>query len=113
MNRNWPPVHVLPSNRNDYLNGLNNAAEVDFSYLNNLLRILMGASLLDLLDQVGTADDELISLKAASRITPYSEKYLALRCNQGELPSLRSGREWRTSKLALELYQEQVGRKNK
>jgi hypothetical protein len=73
----------------------------------------MGASLLDLLDQVGTANDELISLKNASKISPYSEKYLALRCKQGELPSLRSGREWRTSKFAIELYIEYVGRKSK
>jgi Fic family protein len=113
MNRNWPPVHVLPYYRNDYLNGLNHAVNGDFGYLENLLRILMGASLLDLLDQVGTADDELISLKDASNISPYSEKYLALRCKQGELPSLRSGREWRTSKLAIELYKEFIGRKSK
>jgi Fic family protein len=111
LKRNWPPVHVLPAHRSDYLNALNRAAKDEFNYLENLLRILMGASLLDLLDQVGTMDDELISLKAASAITPYSKKYLALRCKQGELPSLLSGRQWRTSKWALELYSEHVGRK--
>ena len=93
LNRNWPPIHIIPPYRNSYLLGLNQAAEGNYCYLENFFRILMGASLIDLLDQVGTANDELISLKEASKIEPYSEKYLALRCKQGELPSLRSGRD--------------------
>ena len=48
MNRNWPPVHILPVHRNDYLDALNKAAKDDFSHLKNLLKVLMGASLLDL-----------------------------------------------------------------
>lgn len=111
FSRNWPPVHILPTHRDNYLKGLNEAAKGDLSYLDNFLKIIMGSSLLDLLDQLGTAEDELISLKDAASLSPYNEKYLALRCKQGEIPSLMSGREWRTSKWALELYQEHVGRK--
>ncbi len=111
LRRNWPFVHVLPFHRKDYLDSLNAAARGDFSPLENLFRILMGASLLDLLDSVGTKKDKLISLKKAAKSYPYSEKYLALRCKQGELPGLRSGREWRTSERALELYRENAGRK--
>jgi Fic family protein len=111
LRRNWPPVHVLPRNRNQYLEGLNNASNGDFFVLENLVKELMGASLVDLLDQVGTKKDRLISLKSAAREFPYSEKYLALRCKQGELPALMSGREWRTSKRVLELYRDFVGRK--
>ncbi|UCF08643.1 MAG: Fic family protein [Thermoplasmata archaeon] len=111
LRRNWPPVHVLPQHRNDYLNALNTAHEGDYFPLNNLLKTLMGASLLDLLDQVGTKKDRLLSLKEAAITFPYSEKYLALRCKQGELPALREGREWRTSGRALELYVDIIGRK--
>jgi Fic family protein len=111
LRRNWPSVNVLPRNRKKYLKGLNNANSGDFSLLENLLKTLMGASLLDLLDQVGTKKDSLISLKEAARRFPYSEKYMALRCKQGELPALRSGREWRTSERALTLYRNFVGRK--
>jgi len=111
LKRNWPPVHILPANRDDYLDSLNRAADGNFVPLENLLRSLMASSLMDLLDQVGTAEDELISLKDAARLSPYSENYLALRCKQGELPSIKSGREWRTSSRALALYKQYTGRK--
>lgn len=111
LRRNWPPIHVLPPNRNDYLKALNAASNGDYSLLLNLLRTLMGASLLDLLDRVGIKKDGLIALRQAAKSFPYSEKYLALRCKQGELPALRSGREWRTSERALNLYMDIIGRK--
>ena len=111
LKRNWPPIHVLPAHRDDYLDSLNMAAEGDFEPLEDLMKILMASSLLDLLDQVGTKDDELLSIKEAINSSPYGEKYISLRCKQGEIPSLKSGREWRTSKRALALYQEHGGRK--
>jgi Fic family protein len=110
IKRNWPPVHVLPMHRDDYLAGLNSAADGDMEPLTDLLKTLMGSSLLDLLDQVGTAKDELMSLKRASKASPYSTNYLALRCKQGQMPALKEKGEWRTSKRALKLYQENVGR---
>ncbi len=111
IRRNWPFVHVLPRHRDEYLESLDAAFGGDPTLLVNLLKMLMGASLLDLLDQVGTQEDTLISLKEAARSYPYSEKYLALRCKQGELPALTSGREWRTSRRAMELYGDIIGRK--
>ncbi len=110
IKRNWPPVHVLPMHRDDYLESLNQAAKGNFELLENLLKRLMASSLIDLLDQIGTAKDELISLKQAAKKSPYSENYLALRCKQGELPALKEGREWRTSERALGLYVEHVAR---
>ena len=110
VKRNWPPVHVLPMHRHDYLAGLNSAAEGDAEPLAGLLKVLMGSSLLDLLDQVGTSEDELISLKDASKKSPYSAQYLALRCKQGELPAIKERGEWRTSGRALGVYREYVGR---
>ena len=111
LRRNWPPIHVLPPNRNEYLKALYAASDGDYSHLVNLLKTLMSASLLDLMDQVGTKEDSLIALREAARSFPYSEKYLALRCKQGEMPAVRSGRQWRTSDRALKLYGDFVGRK--
>ena len=111
LKRNWPPVHVLPSHRDDYLEALDAASEGAYLLLENLLKTLMGASLLDLLDQVGTKKDRLLSLRKIAQTSHYSEKYLALRCKQGELPALKSGREWRTSGRALGIYCDNVGRK--
>lgn len=110
VRRNWPPVHILPAHKEAYIAGLNSAFEGDLKPLADLFKKLMASSLLDLLDQIGTSDDELISLGEASKILPHSRNYLALRCNQGELPSLKEKGQWRTSRRALELYGKWVGR---
>ncbi|MCK4717392.1 MAG: Fic family protein [Thermoplasmata archaeon] len=111
LRRNWPPIHILPSHREQYMRALAAAAKDNLAPLTEFLKILMGASLVDLLDQVGTAEDELLSLSEAAKEAPYSPQYLALRCKQGELPAVKSGREWRTSKHALRLYLSHLGRK--
>lgn len=113
LRKNWPPIHILPEHRGKYLDSLNEAANENLSPLETFLRIRMGSSLIDLLDQVGSEKDELISLKEASKKSPYGNRYLALRCKQGELPALKSGREWKTSERALRMYEDVVGRKSK
>jgi Fic family protein len=110
LRRNWPPVHVLPRHRKAYLDALNRGAADDLTRLEGFLKLLAGASLVDLLDQVGTSEDELLDLKRAAKLSPYGPKYLALRCQQGALPAVRTGREWRTSKRALKLYLRLVAR---
>ena len=113
LKRNWPPVHVLPEHRKQYLDGLNRAdAEGDLSSLIKLLEKLMGGSLLGLLDEVGTAEDELVTLAEAAENSPYSVKYLGLRCKQGMLPAVRSKRnKWLVSRRVLRLYREHAGRR--
>lgn len=111
LKRNWPPVHVLPEHKDDYLDSLNEAAGGNFGPLEDFLRERMGSSLIDLLDQVGTERDELVSLKEAAEKSFYESRYLALRCKQGKIPALKSGREWKTSERALNLYADFVGRK--
>jgi hypothetical protein len=71
----------------------------------------MGSSLVDLLNQVGTSEDELMNLKKISKLVPYGPKYLALRCQQGIVPAVKTGREWQTSKRVLELYAKHVARR--
>ncbi len=111
LKRNWPPVHILPPHRGAYLGALNDAVRNDFSSLEGLLKFLTGASLVDLLDQVGTAEDELTDLKKISKIAPYGPKYLALRCQQGVIPAVKTGGVWQTSRRALKLYTRHVARK--
>ena len=110
LNHNWPPIHVLPRHRDNYLDTLNAAAKGNLSPLERLLKLLMGASLVDLLNQVGTSEDELMNLKKISKIVPYGPKYLALRCQQGIVPAVKTGGEWQTSKRVLELYAKHVAR---
>jgi len=111
LNHNWPPVHILPRHRNDYLDALNDAANGNLSLLEGLMKLLTGASLVDLLDQLGTSEDELMNLKKISKFVSYEPKYLALRCQQGIIPAVKTGGEWRTSRRVLKLYSMYVARK--
>ena len=113
IKHNWPPVHVLPSDRDRYLGALREGNNGDLAPLTDLLKIGMGASLLDLLSQVGTPEDELKPLNELQEDGAYSAKYLALRARQGELPALRKKGEWRSSKRALGLYIDKVARPSK
>ena len=109
LRHNWPPVHVLPPDRDRYLDALEQG-HAELAPFEEFLRVGIGRSLLDLLDQVGTKDDELKPLRRFESRGAYTGKYLALRANQGRLPSLKVGGDWRTSARAIRVYRELVGR---
>jgi Fic family protein len=110
LKHNWPPVHILPPDRDRYLACLEFGHAGRWSDLEEFLRMAMGRSLVDFLDQVGTKDDELKPLKKFGRRGTYSAKYLALRSNQGELPAVKVRGDWRTSARAIQVYRDFVGR---
>lgn len=111
LKTSWPPAHVLPADRDAYMAALEAGHRGDLAPLRALLVQALGRSLLDLLDQVGTKQDELAPLAALARRGPYDAKYLALRASQGALPALKEGKAWRTSPRAVALYVEHQGRK--
>lgn len=123
LRHNWPPVHVLPPDRDAYLaaleaghgagKGPRRAREPGgpLEPLRALLEALLARSLLDLLDQVGTRQDALRPLAELAERGPYDAKYLALRASQGALPAIKQGKAWRSSERALRLYVHARGRK--
>jgi Fic family protein len=110
MKHNWAPVHLVPGDRDEYLAALEGAQGGDQSALVHLLQEAMARSLLDLLDQVGTEQDELKALWSFGSKSGYSSNYLALRANQGELPAVKERGRWRTSARAMALYREHAAR---
>ena len=104
LKHNWPPVHILPQDSKPYLSAMERGHSSDLSDLTSLLKVLMGRSLLDLLDQVGTADDELKPLRYFESKGPYTAQYLRLRAGQGKLPALKVAGDWHTSKRAFGYY---------
>jgi cell filamentation protein, protein adenylyltransferase len=112
LQKSWPPAHILPADRSAYTVALQAGHEGDLGPLQALLEAALARSLLDLLDQAGTKQDELQPLAELAERGPYDAKYLALRASQGLLPAMKDGREWRTSARALALYAEQHGRKD-
>lgn len=111
LKHNWPPLHVTPADKAPYVAGLEAGHAGDLRALEEFLGRALARSLLDLLDQVGTAEDELRPLAELERDGPYDAKYLALRASQGALPALKQGKAWRTSRRAVGLYAREVGRK--
>lgn len=110
LKHNWPPVHILPPDRSRYLRTLNAGHSGDLTELEALLTTAMGRSLLDLLDQVGTAEDALKPLRKIATRGPYSAKYLGLRAGQEKLPAIKIAGDWNTSPRALRLYRERIDR---
>ena len=110
LKHNWPVVHILPPDRSRYLKGLEKGHGGDLEDLEEFLRVTMSRSLLDLLDQVGTREDELKPLKKVAGKGKYSMKYLALRASQERLPAVKVSGDWRTSERAVRLYRDLVGR---
>lgn len=109
LKHNWPPVHILPPDRDRYMRCMEAAHGEGAGMLEGFLLECMARSLLDILDQVGTKQDALGPLKVLAKGGPYSPKYLALRASQGVLPALKVGGAWRTSERALRLYREHIG----
>jgi Fic family protein len=110
LKHDWPPVHILPPDRESYLSCLEVAHTGNLAKLEDFLRTMMASSLLDLLDQVGTKDDELKPLKAFAAKGPYSAQYLSLRAGQSVLPAVMIRGDWHTSQRALQLYRCEFGR---
>ena len=110
LKHNWPPVHILPPDRKRYLSAMEKGHSSDLSGLVLLLKELTGRSILDLLNQLGTAEDELRPLQYFEAKGPYSAQYLRLRAGQGRLPALKVSGDWHTSTRALRLYREATGR---
>ncbi len=111
MKHNWPPVNVLPGDREAYLKSLQAGNRGDLAPLTDFIMVRTGSSLLNLLSQVGTIEDELKPLVKFQGGETYSAKYLALRADQGELPAIKVKNRWQSSERALQLYIEVVGRK--
>jgi hypothetical protein len=70
----------------------------------------MAASLLDMLDMLGTERDRLVPIPTLGRKGGYSGHYLALRALGGELPAVKVKGRWRSSRRAVAAYAEHVGR---
>lgn len=111
LKHSWPPVHILPADRSRYIRALESGHSGGLGELEALLKIAMARSLLDLLDQVGTKEDELKALGALKTRGDHSTKYLGLRASQGELPAIKTSGKWHTSDRAVRLYAEFVGRR--
>jgi Fic family protein len=111
LKHSWPPISIMPDDRDRYLSSLRDGNQGDLNPLREFLMENMGSSLLHILSLMGTSEDGLQTFAQLGSISPYSAKYLALRAKQGELPAMMIKHQWRTSARALNLYMKEVGRR--
>ena len=50
----------------------------------------------------------MITLKQATKLTPYSAEYLRLRARQGKLKAVKLGRDWFTTEKDIKKYMKKV-----
>ncbi len=110
LRHSWPPVHVMPGDQERYDAALREGHSGNLVPLVAVIGVLMGRSLLLLLDDVGTDEDELMRVNGLAGDGPYSAKYLALRASQGMLPAVKRGGRWWTSRRAVGLYRHSLGK---
>ena len=112
MKDGYPPTIIMKVNRRQYYRVLAQADSGSEDPLVNFVGRAVERSLTLYLDactprsQPRAADEEWISLREASEGSPYSQEYLSLLARTGRLEALRRGRNWVTTRQAVENYYE-------
>jgi Fic family protein len=106
----YPPAIIARANRAQYYRALASADRGNGTALANLVGRAVERSLTLYLEmtapQLGPApeDEQWIPLREAAEGTPYSAEYLSLLARTGRLEALKRGRNWLTTRAAVEHY---------
>ncbi|MCX6819047.1 MAG: Fic family protein [Candidatus Aenigmarchaeota archaeon] len=100
MKHGFPITIVLKNDRKKYYQTLK---EADKGCINRSLDIYLSAFKRGM---------EYISIKAAAKGTPYTQEYLSLLARKGRLDAIKLGRNWVTTRKAVEDYIKNVKKEN-
>lgn len=107
MQTGYPLVIILKNDRKKYYQVLSKADKEDLTPFVRFIAQAVERSL-DIysktLTPVSKKREKFIPLSEASKQTPYSAKYLNLLARQGKLEAHKEGRNWLTTKEAIERY---------
>ncbi len=114
MREGYPPTIILQANRRQYYRVLAQADSGNERPLVNFIGRAVEHGLTFYL-QASTpqveapAQDEIwISLRQAAEGTPYSQDYLSLLARRGRLEAVKRGRNWYTTRAAVEAYKASI-----
>ncbi|MBI5412128.1 Fic family protein [Candidatus Peregrinibacteria bacterium] len=116
MQKGYPLAIILKNDRKRYYNALKEADNGNYEQLISFVAKAVERSLdiyLNVLTPSSKTKEKLITFSEASKISPYSSKYLNLLANKGHLEAHKAGRNWITSKEAIERYIKNRQRKRK
>lgn len=116
MQAGYPLVVIMKNDRKKYYAVLDKADSGKYEPLVKFIAQSIERSLdiyLKTLTPATTKQEKLISLAEITKTTPFSAKYLNLLARQGKLEAYKDGRNWLTSKEAVERYIKNRSRQRK
>ncbi len=114
MQKGYPMVVLLKTDRKKYYRFLDRADKEEYGPFVQFVAQAVERSLdiyLKTLSPSGKQKEKHYSLSEVAKKVPYSAKYLNLLARQGKLEAHKQGRDWLTSKEAVERYRERRQRK--
>ncbi|MFA9213612.1 MAG: Fic family protein, partial [Candidatus Methylacidiphilales bacterium] len=113
MKEGFPPAIILKNDRKKYYDALNKANNGDYSKLVLLVLQALERSIdIYLSNLTNTYDDyQPISSIVNEPDVPYGQEYVSLLARQGKIDAFKEGKNWYTSKVALNNYIEKRDRK--
>ena len=116
LRASYPLAVILKNDRQKYYRALSAADQGDLALLVKLVAQMVERSLdiyLKTLDSTGKKKENYFLLSDVSKKTAFSAKYLNLLINQSKLEGHKEGRNWLTSKEAVDRYLDRRSRKRK
>ncbi len=106
MQEGYPPAIILKNDRKKYYDALNAANNGNYS---KLLLLVLQALERSLDIYVGSLDNTYDNYQPISNIVeeikaPYGQEYISLLARRGKIDAFKEGRNWLTTKEAVEDY---------
>jgi len=106
MKEGFPPAIILTNDRKKYYEALNSANNGNYSRLMLLMSQAQERTLNIYLQSLPGADTDyrIISDLVEEERLPYGQEYISLLARQGKIDAYKEGRNWLTTKEAVEEY---------
>jgi hypothetical protein len=106
MKLGFPPAIILKNDRKKYYDALNKANNGDYSKIVLMVLQALERSIdIYLSNLTNTYDDyQPISSIVSELDVPYGQEYVSLLARQGKIDAFKEGKNWYTSKDALNSY---------
>ncbi|MDQ0637963.1 Fic family protein [Pedobacter sp. W3I1] len=107
MRNGFPPAIILKNDRKKYYEALNQANKGNYHKLCLLMMQALERSLniyINALPGNTYGDYELISHIVSEPDVPYGQEYVSLLARQGKIDAYKEGRDWLTTKSAVQSY---------
>lgn len=111
MRYGYPPAVILRVDRKKYYRVLREADQQDYENYLNFVARSVERSLIIYLEALTPSDSKefnkqgYITLAEAAKKAPYSQEYLSLLARRGVLPAVKFGRNWMTTRDAVQEYE--------